>query len=295
MNDIQVNHAIRHQLIDLSDVIIREKWKAFIWRALRLAEWLNNVVDDEEILSVDNLRETFPRRKLEFNWVITDDMWSRLLTSLKRVRELRSHDDGDVLYGMQYVLSEQNQLIIHKRIKVPYPTYLSILRYTLLDEQPVLMAVTATMMDDHMYEQIHITQFPTMWIYKIMHPGCCDGSNAISMLMHSITTHAMKQLHPSLTRLTIGSPFKHMREIFEQAAKNHHFTFLVNNSIQLDIDISNNDNPYVTLWRRHWGTESIRVPLCVACFAKAIGTCADVWCCSDECADTQWKSSFFLF
>lgn len=100
--------------------------------------------------------------------------------------------------------------------------------------------------------QLHIVRLPSMWLHAVSSPveyACMTASNT-SMLMHSITTYAMRARFPTLSKMVIPTPLPRMREIFLNAAHDYDFRIeMSDDGTRIHVDMDTQPN-YMQLWRR---------------------------------------------
>lgn len=275
---MNVNRAIRHEIIEVSDV----KQADAVRRAWKLASWLYEYSTLPGDWNGETLENTVPKECLEFE--LPSSGWDLLARELKRHKPKLNPRDN-MIYSMQSVLGEQLGFANSSlRSKLVHREYLSLLRYRLHPAEPVLMGITAEIDFEtpQQCNQVYIAAYPTLWMYKIM-TNCCPEIKNTAMLMHSITAYAMHQLHPNLTKISIHHPTDHMLGKLKESASKHGFGIDESSGNAISIALR---PAFTLLWRSIWGEPALAIEskLCDACHAQAVGTCAKALVCSEACA-----------
>lgn len=250
LKTIEINAYLKHELIIhtqlMHDFVVKETDLAFkLEIVLRRAETKHDV---REAL-VDYL-----------DFDTNDNMWERLWQKILQIRQIqKNHTDRD------------NPITSMKEVMTDYRTgpnkIISALRSKVIENTPILIMIQVFLKNNEvedMYDQFYIVRPPSTWIYLIMHPKI-PGTFNLSILLHSITAHAITQLHPNLTQMRIVQPYKHMKKIFEEAKKKYGFTYQDNVS---NFIFNLTDDTFTTLWRM-WTCEQ----MCVNCCLPALFRC----------------------
>lgn len=286
-----INSQIVHEYFDLTTK--RDEWYKTLSNAYELTEYLIKK-SNQELLTTDDFYD-FPHELLEWKWPIENTQWQLLIEELKKsyVRAKKGELE-DPLHAIRHTLKEHFTFV--KRTE-PHTYFVSLLRSTSFNDC-ILMALMSwnanREKNPHTLSQYHIVQFPSIWLYKLMHPGCCIGLQRISILMHSITSWAAQKVWPSAQKFEVAQPFPMMRRILENAAKEHKFP-LYERYGSFIIPYS---EKYINLWKTKWA-ENIQNRICAVCWSiDAAWQCgAGRRCqkhgqlhyyCSSECARFDW-------
>jgi hypothetical protein len=172
-----------------------------------------------------------------------------------------------------------------------YDSYVSLLRFLGHPAQPILIAVTTdwSARFPEQYGTVRISVSPAAWIYRVTHgnPAVLKG---VSMVLHSVTAHAMLQLYPQLREMLIQGPFEAMRTIVLEAAKRERF-ICKSQSSNLMIPLRDNPN-FTDLWRR-MAVAQMQCHLCqLAPVRVTCGACEGPRYCGDACADHDWRAHY---
>lgn len=296
---IEINKLITHHFFD-SRASATNGFTLEINRAVNMAVWLFGKLWDDLSNPTDLARE-FPNQYLDWQWNITPEMWILLNDALKKDRAIYDADTKGVSYfrsplsAMLTVLREIQPL--GRDDEQTYETRISLLRAPSL-QNTILMGITVWLESNKTtITQQRITQFPTSWLYRVMHPGCCAAYERISLLMHSVTSYAAyDEWKATATKIRVSQPMPKMKELFFAGAKEHKFEVKQQGSeMVLPID----DDNYMQLWRHKWAGR-VEQSICAVCWSTdANWQCGNgVRCpkrkeehyyCSTECGRHDWR------
>ncbi|MEO6077988.1 MAG: hypothetical protein ABIP54_04330 [Candidatus Andersenbacteria bacterium] len=290
---VEINKQIVHHFFD-ANASVTNGFREEIERAISLVIWLFEK-SREELFDAQELARDFPFKQLDWRWPIEASMWTLLHEALKKERKVsRETSSGSVefrshLAAMLTVLREIQPLAQRES----FLTFISLLRAPLFNNT-VIMGITVWKERNNVITQQRITHFPSMWLYRVMHPGCCVAYERISMLMHSITSHAAVTQWPDAQAVRVSQPMPKMLELFRQGAKEHKFNIVEKYS---ELQLPFRDDNYIMLWRK-WTSPSIQQSLCAICWkVDANWQCGAFKCpkegyahyyCSSECAKHDW-------
>lgn len=267
---VTVNHYITHQFFDQRNAQ-NNQWENTLIKAWGLVNWLHNIAETwksslGDTLTLEDFKHEFPYIALEWKWEITDSMFQLLLEELKKahkaIREEEYHTDYQ-LGAMKYTIGVHVRSL--GRTKSAATNFLSILRSPMYGNSVLMALMCWNERETHtpkIVNQEQIVIFPTIWLYKIMHPGCCVEISNISLLIHSITSFAAKSIWPSVKQIEIAAPYPLMKKKLKEAARQYGF------SITREDDnyyLPATDDNYMQLWRRKWAT--VQGELCSVCWS----------------------------
>jgi hypothetical protein len=290
---MQLNPSLSHELINTRNAEDFGAWGTWVARQRNLASWLSI---RKEWQNWEDLRADFDWDLLDigFRWHVSDAMWKLLYDAIKNewVKPKKSQAFSNQLEAFFQLSGEWGMFYKghHDDVKRALPgndSYVSLLRYHGHSANPILMAITVERHAKHPteYRQIFISVSPAVWIYRVMHgnPAVIKG---VSLVLHSVTAHAMLQLYPDLEEVHTIRPYENMKQILWDASEKEHFPIRKNG---YDLIISLRDNPNFTeLWRRQ-AVARIQCFICLlAPAAVTCGSCATPFYCGDACADHDW-------
>lgn len=321
MRTLEINPSIEHQLIDYTHVVNTDFPHKLI-QAYALVRWLMGIARDgfdgpnreiaryqeDELLFEAQDVAAIPWALFEWRWEVNDVMMKLFQKEMQKQRMLMRTDKYfmDIpLLAMETSLRTQvlNLSVRHR----PGQDFFSVLRSPVYHNcvlMSVLMWRNSEDAEPRVINQEQIVGWPTMWLYRVMHPECCKEVSRIALLMHSITSYAAKQMWPSLSAVEIAGPFPAMEKLLKEAAKTYGFYFRgvpPGEEEEEDIEedditywyLSANDTNYTELWRRKWGTEAtagIRCSICDTRQARwTLRGYPDRAYCGNKCARIGWR------
>lgn len=265
---IEINGLITHHFFD-SRASATNGFTAEINRAVDMAAWLFEQSQRADLSNPTNLARNFPSQYLDWQWNITQEMWILLNDALKKDRTVYDADRG----GVPYFRSQLSAMSTVLREIQPFgrdsgdttnESRISLLRAPSL-QNSILMGITVWLQNNKTtIAQQRITQFPTFWLYRVMHPGCCLAFERISLLMHSVTSYAAyDEWKATATKIRVPQPMPKMKELFLAGAKEHRFDVTQEGS---DIVLPMNDDNYMLLWRHKWAGH-LKQSICAVCWS----------------------------
>jgi hypothetical protein len=300
-----INSQITHHFFDTRNSQ-KNGFSVEFARAVKLQSWLYEKSLQELPDDPVELAETFPAELVDWKWEMDASHWMGLANALKKERETARtqnsapRDFGSPVAAMGTVLREMSGYTTG----TPYDdNFFSLLRASPPFHNTVLMGIMAWKDSSQKgIIQQRITQFPSMWLYRAMHPGCCAAYQRISLLMHSITSYAALQHWPDATSIAIRDPFPEMKRLLVQGAKEHNFELEFKYPYYY---LPFRDDNYMQLWRRKWAASSaVQQRICAVCWsADADWKCAEKKCpqqksrhyyCSNECALHDWPRHYTI-